>query len=457
MLDEIAARIRSYVVISATAVDAVTLWCAHTHALEAAYVSPRLLLKSAEKRSGKTTLLHVIRRLVPRPLPVASISGPGIFRTVHAYQPTVLIDEADRFMRRRDRDDDEIVGIINSSHTRGDFAIRMVGQGTDIKPARFSTWCAMAIAGIGSRADTIEDRSITIAMTRKLPSQRVQKFRVDRGEEFAPLARQLARWTSDQMHRLIDADPDVPEELHDRAEDNWRPLLAIADAAGGSWPARARAAATELSGVKAAADDSIRVMLLEDLGAIFDETSSDAMASADLMRELNTREHRPWPELKAGKPLTTHKLARLLQPFGIAPGQIWTDGANVRGYRREQFAEVFARYTSRTARSLEMSENCSFAGDSEPLAQSRPSGLNSSGKPQFYADSSDLAPRAPLNREDDEDNAGPGDDDDIEREAIQWEGSGRAAADLGFARRVGGGLECHGTGASDTGRANACV
>ena len=96
LLNEIGARIRSYVVMSDHAVDAVSLWCAHAHALEAAYVSPKLQLKSAEKRSGKTTLLHVLRRLVPRPLPVSSISGAGIFRTVHAYQPTLLIDEADR-------------------------------------------------------------------------------------------------------------------------------------------------------------------------------------------------------------------------------------------------------------------------------------------------------------------------------------------------------------------------
>ena len=45
------------------------------------------------------------------------------------------------------------------------------------------------------------------------------------------------------MQRLAEADPDVPDELHDRAADNWRPLLDIANAVGGDWPERARAAA----------------------------------------------------------------------------------------------------------------------------------------------------------------------------------------------------------------------
>jgi hypothetical protein len=40
----------------------------------------------------------------------------------------------------------------------------------------------------------------------------------------------------------------VPYGLNDRACDNWSPLLAIADLAGGEWPQRARAAALDLSG-----------------------------------------------------------------------------------------------------------------------------------------------------------------------------------------------------------------
>ena len=41
---------------------------------------------------------------------------------------------------------------------------------------------------------------------------------------------------ADHASELREADPVVPPELHDRAADNWRPLLAIADLVGGEWP-----------------------------------------------------------------------------------------------------------------------------------------------------------------------------------------------------------------------------
>jgi hypothetical protein len=32
----------------------------------------------------------------------------------------------------------------------------------------------------------------------------------------------------------------IPASLQNQAADNWRPLIAIADAAGGEWPSRVR-------------------------------------------------------------------------------------------------------------------------------------------------------------------------------------------------------------------------
>ena len=64
---------------------------------------------------------------------------------------------------------------------------------------------------------------------------------------------------------LRDADPAVPTELNDRAADNWRPLLAIADRAGSQWPEKARRAALELSAVKAGEADTMRTLLLSDI------------------------------------------------------------------------------------------------------------------------------------------------------------------------------------------------
>jgi len=76
------------------------------------------------------------------------------------------------------------------------------------------------------------------------------------------LRRQARRWCEDNLNILTAADPTVPETLTDRAADNWRPLLAVADRAGGAWPIRARDAALVLSG-DSMDGGSIRTQLLE--------------------------------------------------------------------------------------------------------------------------------------------------------------------------------------------------
>ena len=74
------------------------------------------------------------------------------------------------------------------------------------------------------------------------------------------LRSQAARWAADNFSKLTDPEPSIPDALNDRAADNWRPLLAIADLAGGAWPGKAREAACLLSGE--GHDTSVNVELL---------------------------------------------------------------------------------------------------------------------------------------------------------------------------------------------------
>jgi hypothetical protein len=59
---------------------AITLWVAHTHAIEAVDTTPYVHVSSAEKRSGKTRLLEVLEQLVPEPVRGASMSPAVLFR-----------------------------------------------------------------------------------------------------------------------------------------------------------------------------------------------------------------------------------------------------------------------------------------------------------------------------------------------------------------------------------------
>jgi hypothetical protein len=186
------------------------------------------------------------------PLPAANITAAAMFRTIEIYRPTLLIDEADTFLR----DNEELRGVINSGREREGRTVRLVGE--DYEPSAFSTFCPTTIAAIGSLPGTIEDRAITITMRRRLTSEPVDRFRSDRADHLHELARKAARCAADHEQGLCDADPDMPGALRDRACDNWRRLLAIADLARWDWPQVARIAAQSLSLQGSAQDDQSR-------------------------------------------------------------------------------------------------------------------------------------------------------------------------------------------------------
>jgi putative DNA primase/helicase len=336
LLDELRELYGKYLVLPAGADVANALWTMHTYVLDAASVSPILAVTAPEKRSGKTTVLELHQALNHRALPTSNITSASLFRTVEAHAPTLLIDEAETFIRGND----ELRGIVNSGHRRATAQIvRCVGENHE--PKRFSTWCPKAIALNGGLPGTIEDRSIVIKMRRRTRDEHVSRFRFEAVHKAtADLRRILARWAQDNLTALTHAEPAMPESLNDRAADCWRPLVAIADLARGEWPSLARKAAITLSGDKE--DASIGTMLLADIRVIFKD--KDTLPSEDILNALNEMEDRPWPEWKNGHPMTTVQLARRLKEFGITPKNIRFGVEVLRGYDREQFEDSWKRY-----------------------------------------------------------------------------------------------------------------
>jgi Protein of unknown function (DUF3631) len=353
LLTAVAAAIGQHIIMPEHARTAAALWAAHTYMLDCFAVTPRLAIRSPVKRCGKTTLQDVLGRLIFRPLLTANITAAAIFRVVEAYRPALLVDEADTFVGE---DNGDLRGVLNSGHRRGGTVVRTVGD--DHEPRAFSTFSPCCIALIGKLPDTLQDRSIVLDLKRRLPSEEIVPFRDDRAGHLDELARKLARWSQDNSAAIAAADPQLPSGIYNREADNWRPLLAIADVAGGTWPELTRGAALRLQ--EGTQDDGdIRSRLLADIKAVFAEQEADQagqrdafaaqqnaqIASADLVEALVAIEGAPWAEFgRSGKPLTQNRLARLLKPFGIAPGNIWAGGKVLKGYRREDFQEAFERY-----------------------------------------------------------------------------------------------------------------
>jgi putative DNA primase/helicase len=340
LLDNLAASCRRFIVLPPHGDTVLALWIVFTHLIDAAGVAPILVAMSPEKRCGKTTLVDLLSRLVRRPMPASNISPAALFRSVEAWRPTLLIDEADTFIS----ENEELRGIVNSGHTRATaFVIRTVGD--DHEPKAFSTWGAKAIALIGKLPDTLQDRSIAIELRRKLPSERVEKLRHAEPGKFEILARQCARFAADNAARVRAARPALPDELHDRAADNWEPLLAIANAAGGAWPDRALQAASVLSGATPDGDSTKTELLRDIQGALKGGFAGrDHIGSGELIEALTADPEARWREFNRGKPISARTLARLLRPFGIVSGTVRLNSGTAKGYRVESFADAFSRY-----------------------------------------------------------------------------------------------------------------
>jgi hypothetical protein len=347
LVADLEAAIRKHVVLSEHQALAVALWVLHAHALECAEHSPRLHVPSPAPRCGKTTLLNTIAAMVPKPIHTENMTMPSFFRVIESEQPTLLIDEADIFLK----DNDDMRALINAGYGRSGQVIRTVGE--DFEPRMFRVWAPVVIAGIGRIPATIEDRSITIALRRRLPTEKIERLRSNRKGHLAVLGRRAARLMADHKIALADADPVLPEKLGDREQDKWRPLVAIADAMSADLGRRVREAAVKIS-EEEADDESAAIMMLEDVANIFERRMVDKLSSQDLIDELTSMEDRPWNEWRHGKPMTKNSLARLLKPFGIRPEQFRFNPDSIKtskGYEAAPIREAKARYVGGASQS----------------------------------------------------------------------------------------------------------
>jgi hypothetical protein len=335
--------LRRFVVLARPeALVAVVLWVAHTYAIEHAEATPYLAISSPEKQSGKTRLLECLTLLAHDcDGIVITPTASTIFRTLEATPAgTMLLDELDAVFRDHSDKYEEVRAVINAGHRRGATVPRSVpGPKNTWIVKKFPVFGPKALAGIGKLPDTVADRAIPILMLKRKRTEPVEKLRqrTARGEA-APVVAALVEALAAQPPAL---EAQIPAELPDRAGDAWEPLLAIADSAGGAWPARARRAAVILHAGREQ-DDSLGLRLLSDVRVVFDARGVERISTADLISALQADEEGPWASERT--PLTPHRFARLLHAFGIASKQLRIGAASLKGYEREAFVDSWERY-----------------------------------------------------------------------------------------------------------------
>ncbi|MEV0561958.1 DUF3631 domain-containing protein [Dactylosporangium sp. NPDC050588] len=345
ILDRLHATITRYVVLpSPEAVDAVVLWIAATHAVAAWAHAARLVIRAPEKRCGKSRLLDVVEGCCFNPLITVNASPAAVYRAIGTDEPpTLLVDEADTIFGGKNAEaNEDLRGLLNAGHQRNRPAIRWDNNTHRLE--KIPTFAMAALAGIGAMPDTIEDRAVVVRMRRRMAGETVAPYRHRRdGPVLRKVAAELTRWLRGHLAELERAEPEMP--LEDRAADTWEPLIAVADLAGGEWPARARTAATVLT---AEAEDSgqvsTRIRLLTDIRAAFTTLGDPAAATtADLLAALNDDPEAPWQGFgPAG--LTGKRLGDLLREFGISSSTIRFPVGQAKGYVRDAFLDAWQRY-----------------------------------------------------------------------------------------------------------------
>jgi Protein of unknown function (DUF3631) len=242
---------------SQAAVTAATLWPAHAHARDAGGTlvwdaTPRLYLLSEEPGSGKSTLLELVGRLCPAVFGLdVEPSEAGLAHTIGREHATVLLDEGD-VLFGSGRRKAAVRAILNGGYAPNGTWLRM-RSGTGERVAVFGAAAVAALdvmeKATGDSLTALMQRGIKIRV-RRCPDE-VSLPRLGRREAAAAgqISAMLAAWTADRLPDLQDAAETVqaPAGVRNRAEQIWRPLLAVAEVAGGEWPDLAAEACADLA------------------------------------------------------------------------------------------------------------------------------------------------------------------------------------------------------------------
>jgi hypothetical protein len=360
LLTELAATIRAHVVLDEDACDTAALWIIARYCYEHWDIFPRLGISSPAPDCGKSTLLDEIGLLVPRPLSTINTSAAVVYRVIEKSCPTFLIDEADQLFGSQDADDRDLLKTLNGGHKRGAQTLRCVENRRRLEARQFACFAPAVLAGIGlfeKMPRTLASRTLKVHLDRRREDEPIAELSLAPPDpKFARLSRQLARWIDDNRDQL--QRPAMPAGVINRAADNWRPLVAVADRAGSSWGARARELARHAANRPRDDSRDTMIMLLTDIRAAFEKGGSDEISdlfaegegpritSKALCEYLRGLLDRPWPEFgRARKPLNPRQLADILCPLEIRPGSVKINGKETKkGYYRSAFDDAFTRY-----------------------------------------------------------------------------------------------------------------
>lgn len=321
------------------ALDLVTLFAAHTHAVDqndrlAFDTSPRLMFSSEGPGSGKSRALELVQLLAHNGQLVCDPTAPSFAQLASESRATILVDELDVLIGRGNGKSD-LRSLFNASYKKKTAVWSRAG-----KPA-LPIFAAVGFAGMGATfrsapvLSALRSRTLVIEME---PCTPPESYRPRVHDPLADALRaELSHWVGRNTSRIIESLPDMPEGISDRAAELTEPLLAVADVAGGHWPLTARNSIRELLLGQTDEPDPLPLseQLLRDIQTTF--ADRDQLGTVDLVEALCALPASPWASLWPSAVSAPKDLAGMLEPLNITPTRIRENGAQIRGYLRAAF------------------------------------------------------------------------------------------------------------------------
>lgn len=343
--------LRRFVVMGEDLPALLTVWLIGTYCYTVFEYFPYLVLRSPEKRCGKSRTLDLISMLgFNAHQPTASPTEAQLFRDPRENGGVQIFDEMEGMTGDKERWS-AVTQVLNSGFHKGQVVTRYRKSSQGQQKETFETYVPRAIASISALETTLEDRSILLMMQRLLPGQQTERFSLRRLDQEAQILRDdlhiFALMTAPTIAELYDG-PEFPAlaGLDHRAVDLWEPLLSIAaviDASGGAGTLTKRMTqlAERLGGERASrsADDP-NPIIIEVLDEYLGLGIDAKVRAEDLAEKVRTR--LGWDSL------TLKALANRLHPLGLKSTRWREGGKNQRGYefKRIQIDDLARRYTS---------------------------------------------------------------------------------------------------------------
>ena len=345
IMEKLTGFMRRFLVCSDEQLTLLALWVLHTYCISAFHVTPCLNICSAERRTGKSTCLQLLRCLCPGAWYAIAPAPAVVIQMMLSERGAILLD--DRHLTFSPSGRHQVVNCLTCACVNDELYF----ASTTSDPVEgHNVFGPLALAGRGPLPASLADRSIPIFLRSARPSS-VKRVRFIQEEpDYQALADMLQSWAAENCDQLSGVNVGSSAEelscLNSHQQAHVEPLLLLARFIGGHWPEKTHQALTRVFRDARNERTSQSIQLLHDIREAFHGSGDPPrLTTSYLVEHLSNLPTRPWAEWNEGKAINGRSLALLLERFDIAPDKQRTGAhGSVRGYDRNAFLPHWQQY-----------------------------------------------------------------------------------------------------------------